>query len=300
MPTVISGEVIYSFSADMSPAFTVPDGAQLEVRCPDGLHGQVRTETDVYQAVDPDHVNDAVGPIYVEGAEPGDTLKVSIDRIDVPQESGYVILIPGFGLLKDRITEPRTKIVPVKDRQVSFNGLTLAVDPCIGTIGVAPESGSYSTILPGDHGGNLDTTDIRGGSALYLPVRQPGALLAMGDPKAVMGDGETSGTGVGVPIDIHASVRVLHGFQLRRPVVETQAEYQFVASAETIEDAARQALSDVIEVLRALRGWDWQESYMFASLAGHMRISQLVNPLMTVRLGLPKNHLWGLFDAAQS
>src|SRR3954463_3596098 len=223
--TVISSEhVIYHFDAAMVGRWRVKPGDLIEIRCPDGVHGQIKSEADRYQAVDYDHVNDAVGPIHVEGAEPGDRLIIDIKDIQIPQDWGYILLIPKFGLLQKSIKGARTKIVPIRDRHVHFDELRIPLDPCIGTIGVAPAEGRYNTVIPFDHGGNMDTTAIRAGARVHFPVNKAGGLIAMGDAKAVMGDGEVCGTGVGVPINIFAHCEVVKGGRLPRPLIETASE----------------------------------------------------------------------------
>jgi amidase len=297
--TVITSEhVIYNFNPSIEAKWRVRPGEKLEIRCPDGVHGQIKTEDDRYHVVDYDHVNDAVGPIHVEGAEPGDRLIFDIEHIAVPQDWGYVLMIPKFGLLQDKVPEARTKIVPIRDGMVHFNDLRLPLDPCIGTIGVAPAEGRYNTVIPFDHGGNMDTTDIRAGARIHFPVNQPGGLLALGDAKAVMGDGEICGTGVGVPINVFASFEIVKGGRRPRPIIETKAEWQTVGSADTLEDACKLATEDMIAILRDVKGYSWADAYMLVSLAGFLRISQVVDPLMTVRLGLSKQYLPGIDRAS--
>jgi amidase len=288
---ITSEHVIYNFNPEIEPKWWVRPGEPLEIRCPDGVHGQIQTEHDRYQAVDYDKVNDAVGPIHVEGAEPGDRLVFAIEDIAVPQDWGYVLIVPDFGLLKDKVADAHTKIVQIRDNHVVFNDLRLPLDPCIGTIGVAPAEGRYNTVIPFDHGGNMDTTDIRAGARVHFPVNRPGGLLALGDPKAVMGDGEVCGTGVGVPINVFATIELVKGGRYPRPVIETRTEWQAVASADTLEAACRLATEDMIAILQRAKGYSWTDAYMLISVAGNLRISQVVDPLMTVRLGLSKQYL---------
>jgi amidase len=288
---ITSEHVIYNFNPDIEPKWHVRPGQRLEIRCPDGVHGQIRSESDRYQAVDYDHVNDAVGPIAVAGAEPGDRLVFDIEHIAVPQDWGYVLMIPNFGLLQDKYAEARTKIVPIRDGKVIFNDLALPLDPCIGTIGVAPAEGRYNTVIPFVHGGNMDTTAIRAGARVHFPVHQPGGLVALGDAKAVMGDGEVCGTGVGVPINVFAHFEVIKGGRLPRPIIETAEEWQTVASAETLEGACKLATEDMIALLQRAKGYTWDDAYMLVSLAGALRISQVVDPLMTVRLAMSRAYL---------
>ncbi len=290
--TVITSEhVIYNFNPDIEARWHVEPGEKLEIRCPDGVNGQIRTETDRYQVVDYDHVNDAVGPIHVKGAEPGDRLVFHIEDIQIPQDWGYILLIPKFGLLQQKITQAHTKIVAIRDGHVHFDDLAIPLDPCIGTIGVAPAEGRYNTVIPFDHGGNMDTTAIRAGASIHFPVNRPGGLIAMGDAKAVMGDGEVCGTGVGVPINILAHAEILKGKRLPRPVIETAEEWQFIASADTLEAACAVANEDLIAALGRAKGLSWEQGYMLSSLVGHLRISQVVDPLMTVRMAISKTYL---------
>ncbi len=288
---ITSEHVIYHFDATMEGKWRVKPGELIEIRCPDGVHGQIRTEHDRYQAVDYDHVNDAVGPIHVEGAEAGDRLVIDIEDIQIPQDWGYVLLIPQFGLLQEKIKEAKTKIVGIRDGHVHFDELSIPLDPCIGTIGVAPAEGRYNTVIPFDHGGNMDTTAIRAGARVNFAVNQPGGLIAMGDAKAVMGDGEVCGTGVGVPINVFARFEVIKGKRLPRPVIETADEWQFIASAETLEQACNMANEDLIAAISRVRGSSWEEAYMLSSLVGNLRISQVVDPLMTVRMAIDKKYL---------
>jgi len=254
------------------------------------VNGRIKSESDRL-VVDPDRINDAVGPIFVEGAEVGDRLVFDIADIQVPQDWGYILIPYNFGLLKAKVTEPRTKIVKIQDRKVEFAGLSIPLDPCIGTIGVATAEGRHSTLIPFDHGGNMDTTAIRAGARVHFPVNQTGAMLALGDPKAVMGDGEVCGTGVGVPINVFATIEIVKGGRLPRPVIETAEEWQFIASADTVEQACQVANEDLIAALMRAKGLTWEEGYMLSSLVGNLRISQVVDPLMTVRMSIRKTYL---------
>jgi amidase len=288
---ITSEHVVYHFHPAMEPRWRVRPGERLEIRCPDGVNGRIKSEQDRLLVVDPDKINDAVGPIFVEGAEPGDRLVFAIEDIRVPQDWGYILIMPHFGLQKAKVADTRTTIVPIRDGKVLFAGLSIPLDPCIGTIGVATAEGRYSTLIPFDHGGNLDTTAIRAGARVHFPVNQPGALLALGDPKAVMGDGEVCGTGVGVPINVFAHVEIVKGGRRPRPIIETAAEWQFVASAPTLEEACRLANDDMIAALQHAVGLSWEEGYMLSSLVGHLRVCQVVDPLMTVRMAISKQYL---------
>ncbi|WP_049927518.1 acetamidase/formamidase family protein [Halopiger goleimassiliensis] len=289
---------IYEFTPDLEPIETVESGAQVTIETRDSLDGSVQAESDLIDSV-PEEVNAATGPIAVEGAEPGDVLRVEIEAMRVAEDRGRVITIDGFGLLDgdDEIEAPRSRITPVEDGDgdptITFEDCEVPIDPVIGTIGVAPDAESYTTLVPHDHGGNLDTTDLTGGNVVYFPVFQAGALLAMGDCKAAMADGEMCGTGSEIACEIDATVEVLEdpGIDLERPLIETPDAWKPVASAETLEEACQLANRDAIDLLSAEHGFDTTDAYMFSSLVGGLEISQVVDPLVTVRNAVPKAYL---------
>ncbi|HLN13402.1 MAG TPA: acetamidase/formamidase family protein [bacterium] len=297
MPTPIdrrisASHLCYRFDAALPPAWRVRPGEWIEAEVPDGMAGTIQRPDDLYRAVDPDHVNPVVGPIYVEGAEATDTLSVELREIRVDAPQGYVLIIPGFGLLRDRYPAAHTRICRVADGAVQFDeGVRLPLDPCIGTIGVAPAGPGISTIMPGDHGGNLDTTDIRQGATVYFPVSAPGALFGLGDPKGVMGDGEVAGTGLGVPITVVMRFALVKGWRTARPLLETRRSWMTIASAPTLEGACHLATADMVGLLVRARGITREAAYMLTSLAGDLRISQVVDPWMTVRMEMSKDVL---------
>ncbi|SDJ39409.1 acetamidase/formamidase family protein [Natronorubrum texcoconense] len=289
---------IYEFTPDLEALATVDSGAELTIETRDSLDGAVQTESDVIESV-PEEVNAATGPIALEGAQPGDVLRVEIEEIRIAEEHGRVITIDGFGLLDGDadIEAPRTRMTPVSadGETLAFDDLEVPIDPVIGTIGVAPESESYTTLVPHDHGGNLDTTDMTAGSIAYFPVFQEGAMLAMGDCKAAMADGEMCGTGAEIATEIDVTLEVIDGdavdIDLERPLVETDDAWKTIASAETLEAACELANRDAIELLAAEHGFDTTDAYLFSSLVGGLEISQVVDPLVTVRNAVPKAHL---------
>jgi amidase len=285
---------IYEFRPDLEAAATVESGAELTIETRDSLDGTIRTEADVIEAV-PSEVNAATGPIAVEGAEPGDVLRVEIEDVRLAEEQGRVITIGGFGLLdgEEGIEAPRTRLTPVDGDTIAFGDLEIPAAPVIGTIGVAPASDSYTTLVPHDHGGNLDTTDITAGTTAYFPVFQEGAMLAMGDCKAAMADGEMCGTGAEIATEIDVALEVLSdpATELERPLLETSDAWKTLASAETLEEACELANRDAIDLLAAEHDRDLTDAYMLSSLVGGLEISQVVDPLVTVRNAVPKAYL---------
>lgn len=300
-PHVITAEhVIYHFTPEMEAKWRVQAGSRVEIHCIDGLGGTIQTEDDLYEAVDYDHVNDATGPIFVEGAEPGDILAFTIDAIDVESDQGCTLLIPGFGLHPDRVVKAATRISPVQaDTVLVLGRFSVPLRPMLGTIGVAPREGRWNTVTPHDHGGNLDTSDVRAGVRVLFPVSQPGALLAMGDAKAVMGDGEVCSTGVEVPVKVTGRLDVLRGRSIPRPMIETETEWMTIGSADEYLDACRLANGDMVDLLVDAHGLSWDDAYVLSSAASSLRVSQVVDPLLTVRCCIAKHFIVSLFDSLE-
>ena len=283
------------------PVARVKPGEKVEVETWDAYGGVVSPDRTFQQAVEDGAVgalNPVTGPIYVEGAEPGDTLVVEILGIELPEWGGSSI-IPGFGALEGwlNLMEPKTKVSYIKGDKVVYeadHGTTLEIpaDPFIGTIGVSPAYEAIQTLAPGPHGGNMDCPDVKPGNKLYLPVSQPGALFGLGDVHAVQGDGEICGTAV----EIGAVVKLRFQVQKKTtawPRVESDDQIMTVCSARPLEDAARLAYRELIDWMVEDYGWDRDDAYIFLSLACKARIAQIVDPLYTVVAKLDKKYLRG-------
>lgn len=282
---------IFAFAPDLRARATVRPAETFEVDCQDALGGQIRTESDLLTKLDPDHVNGATGPIEVSGARPGDALRIAILSLAVGKV-GFVGIEPNLGVLGDRITAAKTRILPIRNGVARFSDdVRLPIAPHIGTIGVATAGETLSTFYPGDHGGNLDTREIRAGNTLYLPVFQPGAMLALGDIHALMADGEVCVTGIEVDGRVRLRVEVLEGLALKRPIVETRDAWCVLASAPDLDEAARLATADAVDLLARGRGMEWEDAYMLASLVADLRISQDVDPHRTCKVLVPKRYL---------
>lgn len=285
---------IFEFTPELDPVYTADKGESLTIETVDSLNGKIQSESDLLESI-PEEVNAATGPIKVEDAEPGDILQIKIEDIRVNEDRGRVVTAPGFGLLQnhDDIEHPSTRITPVEDDAIKFEDTKIPIKPVIGTIGVAPAEGSYTTLVPHDHGGNLDTTNMTSGTTAYFPVFQPGAMLALGDAKAAMADGEMCGTGaeIGTNIDITVEVLKDSSIDLKRPLLEMNDSWKTLASAETMEEAAEIANRDAIRLIKQEYDFETTDAYMFSSLVGGLEISQVVDPLVTVRNTIPKEFL---------
>ena len=289
MKIITSNNVICKFSPKMQPIERIVPGETIKVETNDCFYQQIISEEQVLHEIDFDRINPATGPIYVEGAEPGDLLQVKILSIDI-KDKGIAAVIPGQGVLGDQVTNSVIKIVDIVDNHAVFNGIKLPVTPMIGVIGVAPaeEDGEWSTGSPWSHGGNMDTRDIKAGSTLYFPVRQEGALLALGDCHALMGDGEVCSTGLEIPASVTLEINLIKNMQVKWPLLETEDNTMIIASGDTLDDAAYEATDQTVKFIKHGLGFTWEDAYMLTSLAVDIKISQLVDPKNTVRSVIPK------------
>ena len=284
-----SDSSIYAMSASNAPAASVPSGSNLEFETLDCFAGQLQKPEDRLDAVDWNHVNPATGPVYIEGAEAGDTLKVTIEDIRFGP-MGVMAAGGGMGETAKRLGEMRNTLMAIEDGVISFSDkVKIPLRPMIGVIGVAPADGqSIACGSPGFHGGNMDNTMVTIGSILYFPVFVPGALLAMGDLHAAMGDGEICGTGVEAPRVVRVKVEVLKNKPITSPVLETETQFTTIGSCLDLHDAATLATNDMADLICARTGMDLYEASMLLSACGDLQICQVVDPLMTARMCMPK------------
>ena len=182
-------------------------------------------------------------------------------------------------------------MVRVRNNRINFDSFSLPARPMIGTIGVAPSSGSIASIYPGPHGGNMDCKDIAPGAKLYLPVQVDGALLALGDIHASMGDGETSGGGIDIGADVRLKVDLLHGIPIESPIVETDSLIDIIHNFKTLEGAIRGAVLKSVRFLESRMGLSAEKAMALVGAAGDVRICQAAGiPLdVVVRVQLPKS-----------
>ncbi|MGD2200061.1 MAG: acetamidase/formamidase family protein [Candidatus Bathyarchaeota archaeon] len=241
--------------------------------------------------------NPVTGPLYVVGAEPGDTLVVEILDIELP-DRGTVAIIPGFGALEGwlNLMEPKRKECEIREGKILYErddgkNFELEADPFIGTIGVSPSVEAVSSLTPGLHGGNMDCPDIKPGNKLMLPVSRPGALFKLGDVHAVQGDGELCGVAIEVDAVVTLRFNLVKDGGLTWPRIESPEEIMAVGSARPLEDAARHAFREMVEWMVADHGWTPDDAYMFLSVVAKARIAQIVDPLYTVVAKLSKKYL---------
>lgn len=294
MITLDKGHRVFAFDGEAEPALRVPAGTRLRLETADCFDDQVRVAGDVLEAIDLERVNPATGPVFVEGAGPGDVLSVLIEAVDIDRQ-GVMAVIPGFGVYATEYRELIHRIVPIDDGTARIaEGVAVPLRPMIGVIGVAPAGAPVPTATPGAHGGNLDTSLIGAGTLLYLPVAHEGALFAAGDLHAAMGDGEICGTGVEVSGSVTVRLDVRHDLRIEEPVLEVGDVVATLASAETLDEAAERATRHMADLLAVRLGLSLDLATMVMSAAGDLQVSQIVDPLRTARFVLPKGALAGL------
>ena len=290
MTHVDRDQSVLSLSAEAAPVAHVRPGDSLVLDTADCFSDQIHASGDSPSDVDWEQINPATGPVFIEGAEPGDVLTVLVERIDVAPQ-GVMAVSAGFGVLRDRFEGLSFAMVPIVDGAALVAGARLPISPMIGVIGVAPAGPPVPCGSPGSHGGNMDTRLIGAGATVYLPVSAPGALLAAGDLHAVMGDGEICGTGVEVAGSIHLRVDLRRDLKLNDPIVETADVVATIGSAETLDEAADLATSTMADLLVGRLGLSAADATMLMSAAGQLQVSQVVDPLKTARYAMPKEVL---------
>ncbi len=234
------------------------------------------------------------GPIFVTGAEPGDTLEVRVLAIDFLHDFGVNAFSPGGGVLPDDFPYAKAKLFrwPAGATSVAFApGVTVPLAPFFGSIGVAPPplSGRISSRPPGWHGGNLDNKDLVAGSTLYLPVHMPGGLLSVGDGHAAQGHGEVTGTALETSLRGTFEVRVHKGRRLRWPRAETPTHYIAMGLNEDLDEATRLAVRELVDFLVAEKNMSPDDAYMLCSLAADLHVTQAVDATKGVHATLAKS-----------
>ncbi|KAJ8462707.1 hypothetical protein ONZ51_g10728 [Trametes cubensis] len=282
----------------ITPAIRVSSGSTVSFDCLDASNGQITaTSTRASLAslvfAQLDQVN---GPVFVEGAEPGDTIRV--DVLDVQAADwGWTALIPGFGLLADEFSEPALKIWSLERSGEGTDegyghawfdkekGIRIPLRPFAGEMGVAPgKPGAHSTIPPYATGGNVDTRHLSKGATLYLPVEVEGALFSIGDGHAALGDGEVCGTAIETPMNVTVRLTVL------RDKPHDEEFYCTTGVDSDIREATRAAVRHMIAFLVAEHALSREEAYMLCSVAGDLRMHEVVDmPNYVIGMMLPKS-----------
>ena len=281
-------KTLFSFDKDLKPVLKVPSGETVRIRTKDCFGNQLQGPEDQLSEIDWEAINPATGPIYVEGAVAGGTLKVHIDNIELDAQTSSCTG-KDEGVCGDRFSDWATHFCKVEDGKVVWDErLSIPVASMIGVIGVAPEGEPVNCGTPGKHGGNMDNTAIAAGATLYFPVAVDGALFGCGDMHAVMGDGEVSVSGAEVAGYATVTLTALPELSVPNPLIENDTHFGIIVSAESLDKAAELAVQQMVDLLASRTNESEADLVMLLSLVADVRVCQMVDPEKTVRFMVPK------------
>jgi acetamidase/formamidase len=301
----LSAEPTHSvWDRGLEPRLRIEPGDEVQIECVDASGAQVRPgmSTADYLTIDRTRIHALTGPIWIDGAEPGDVLEVDV-LATRHGGWGWSSVVEGLGFLKDRFREPYLFHWQLDGEFThSLAPAVVPVRPFLGVMGVArDEDGAFRTRPPGAFGGNLDVRELCAGSRLYLPVFNAGALFSCGDGHAAQGDGEVCINGIECPLDVTLRFSLHKRQPLAGPLVEasvaaardsTADAWVVVESGTDIAAAARAATSRMVDLLASRWGLSDVHAYILCSVAMRLRLSQVVNePVFTVSAAVSKQVL---------
>jgi acetamidase/formamidase len=277
------------WDASIEPVALVASGSVVTFDALDASCGQVTVDSTAADLADLDfsRVDQVAGPVYVEGAAPGDTLEIELLEF-TPADWGWTAAIPGFGLLADDFPEPALRITRLDGRSAPFlPGVSIPLAPFCGVLGLAPAGEPRSTIPPTEVGGNMDTRHLTAGTRVWLPVQVEGALFSLGDGHAAQGDGEVCGTAIETPMQAAVRLTVRKDVSVRAPEFETAgplggstntaAWFATDGVGPDLFEAAREATRRMVDRLGQRHGLAPVDAYLLISVAGDLRISEIVD-----------------------
>ncbi len=286
------GPLYYEFSRHNETRLRIESGETIVVETEDAFSGQIRTDFDRRDKTAKPYGNPQTGPIWVEGAEPGDTLAVTIDEIS-----------PSSGQCATRTSDPRqlaewlgtecphgTHICKISDGQIHWSDtITIPYQPMLGCIGTAPDTGVPTTGPAGPHGGNMDIIETCPGNIVYLPVFVEGAYLYLGDAHAAMGHGELSASGLEMPSETTITVNLIKDKQIVAPRIESPSEIMAIATGCPMERAIAAAYAQLILWMESDYGWDRWKAYDLLTHAGQISVGYYA--IGTVAAKIAKRYL---------
>lgn len=280
--TVVFETLITNSPTGLEKAGLPPDQVQLNLR-------------DIYKEITNHGPGGHIlnGPVYVEGAEPGDALEIHIQKIDLAIPYAYNGFRFGAGFLTQDFTYSRTKIIPLDRQRMVANfapGIEIPLHPFFGSMGVAPPEsyGRISSAPPGVHGGNMDNKELVAGTTLYLPVHARGALFEIGDGHAGQGNGEVDITAMETSLTGTLQFIVRKDLKIKYPRAETPTHYISMGFDDDLSEATRIAVREMINFLVNDKHLNRDDAYMLTSVAGDVDISELVDGNKGVHVMMPK------------
>ena len=299
----VQGNFHYTIGPYSKPVMTVDSGDTIVIETLDAFGGKIRDEkTKPSQVLEFPNVNPLNGPIFVKGAEKGDSLAVHIKAISHrgPQPRGTSCLIPFFGGLtgtkkSPTLQEPLPEIVykvEITEHDIIWRGrIRFPYDPFVGTIGTSPEIDSINSLTPESHGGNMDLPNVRPGNTIYLPVNTDGALLFVGDCHATQGDGELCGVAIEFPTVTTLDLDLVKGWSIEWPRIESEEYIMSVGSGRPMEDAVKIAFRDLISWMEEGYGFDRYDAYFILTQTARVRIGNMVDPNYSIGASISKQYL---------
>ncbi|WP_442489457.1 acetamidase/formamidase family protein [Halomonas litopenaei] len=295
-------DVHHCFDHALEPQETISSGDTRRFDILDASGGLItrHSKAEALTRLPAGELNPVCGPLYMEDAEPGDVIEVELVDFE-PGQWGWTGLIPGFGLLADDFTSPWLKVSEYDSESVYFDeDIVIPFRPFAGTIGLAPaEPGQHSIVPPRICGGNLDIRDLVKGARLYLPVQVKGGLLSIGDTHACQGDGEVCGTAVETRMAATATLRLHKAGNIPAPMFDvppgasSEEDAGFLVTTGVgpeLMQGARDAVRFMIDRLHRQVGMEEQLAYALCSVAGRLRVSEIVDqPNWVVSFYMPRS-----------
>jgi acetamidase/formamidase len=288
------GQVHYKWDNSLRPAVEIDPGDVVHCETDEVTDGQLRpgSPASALAAIDFDRLYPLAGPIFVRGAEPGDTLQVEILRLE-PLEWGWAGIIPGLGLLPEDFPSPYLRHFDLSNRKDTAlrDDIRIPIEPFCGTMGVATdEPGRHDVLPPTKGGGNIDTRHLVAGTTVYLPVLVRGGLFSAGDCHAAQGDGEVCVTGIECPMRFSLRFNVIKGGAMRpwryhfrtapgslQPRSDARGYYAATALGPDLMVDAQNAVRELIDWLGREHRLGREDAYILCSLAADLKISQIVD-----------------------
>jgi amidase len=279
------GSYHYAFSRYVEPVAHVDPGEVVALYTVDAFENRITQEADLPSTILGRYLNPQTGPLFINGAEPGDTLVIDILDIEPTRDWAVSAFVPYFGGLTSTnltrtLQEPlpeRVWIYKLADGMLTHSKrLSFPWRPFLGTMATAPDLEAISALTPYDQGGNMDVPDTKPGNRLYLPVRVPGAYFFTGDCHAGQGEGELCGVALEISAKVTLKFDLIKQRALAWPRIESADAYMAVGSARPMEDAARIAYGELITWLVEM-GWDRWEAYQALTQIGQLYVGNMVD-----------------------
>jgi acetamidase/formamidase len=302
---VVPQDYSYVFNPYREPIARVKPGERVIIHTDDAFESRITTKEDLPSRAlaTAKFLNPQTGPIYVEGAEPGDTLAVRIEGIKPTRDFAVSVLIPYFGGLTST-PFTRTLQEPLPERVWIWElvdggsnlvneelGVTLPWEPFLGTLAVAPDLEAITALAPGPFGGNMDVPDVKPGNTVYLPVWNDGALVYTGDCHARQGQGELCGVALEITSKVTMVFEVIKDRTIEWPRIESDEAIMVVGSARPMEDAARIANTELVLWLEQEHGYDRWDAYQLLTQVGGLYVGNMVDTTYSLVASVAKKYL---------